>query len=123
MKIVPASNPISFKYSSPLKTEWQKGNMPTVKKGIYGGDLKPYNVTLEHIIPHSQGGKTELKNLALSVDYNNWMRGDKPFKKFFSRAIFDEYCDQFTNISLPNFDGKRYIKALRETIEEILKGG
>ena len=32
---------IPFKYKSILKTEWLKGNMPTVKKGIYGGILTP----------------------------------------------------------------------------------
>lgn len=123
MRITPISNQISFKYSSPLKTEWQKGNMPTVTKDIYGSELKPYNVTLEHIIPHSQGGKTELSNLALAVDINNWARGDRPFKNFFSRATFEEYCDQFRKISLPNFDGKRYIEALRETVERVIKNG
>ena len=109
MKITSLSG-VKFGYSSILKTEWLKGNMPTVKKGIYGCELKPYNVTLEHIIPHSQGGKTELKNLALAVDFMNWGRGDRPFHCFFSRKVFEEYCDQFSNIQLPKFDGKRYIK-------------
>ena len=64
MKITHAeANPISFKYRSILKTEWLKGKMPTVKYGIYGGKLKPYNVTLEHIIPYSKGGETTIDNL------------------------------------------------------------
>ena len=121
MKITPVQNPIVFKYKSVLKSEWLKGNMPSVKIGIYGGKLKPYNVTLEHIKPHSKGGKTQLPNLALAVDVNNWGRGDKPFKMFFSRAIFDEYCDQFADIKLPDFDGKAYVEALRKTVERIIK--
>ena len=115
------ANPVSFKYKSILKSEWLKGNMPTVKKDIYGSTLKPYNVTLEHIVPHSKGGKTNLANLALAVDVNNWSRSSKPFKNFFSRAIFDEYCDQFTNIKLPEFDGKKYVDALRKTVERVIK--
>lgn len=49
--------PISFTYKSPLKTEWLKGNMPSVTHGIYGGILTKDNITLEHIKPHSKGGK------------------------------------------------------------------
>lgn len=121
MIITPVKNPIVFKYKSILKTEWLKGNMPTVKKGIYGGELKPCNVTLEHIKPHSKGGKTELKNLALAVDVNNWGRSNKPFKWFFNKAVFEEYCSQFTDIKLPDFDGKVYIEALRKTVEKVVK--
>ncbi|MBQ2391369.1 MAG: HNH endonuclease [Clostridia bacterium] len=120
MKITPVKNPISFKYKSVLKSEWLKGNMPTVTKGIYGGELKPYNVTLEHIKPHSKGGKTELNNLALAIDINNWGRGDKPLKTFFSRIIFDQYCDQFKGIKLPDFDGDEYVKSIYKTVEEEL---
>lgn len=120
MKITPVQNPISFKYKSVLKTEWLKGNMPTVVKGIYGGKLKPCNVTLEHIKPHSKGGKTALNNLALAVDFNNWGRSNKPFKSVFSRIVFDEYCDQFKGIKLPNFDGDEYVKNLYKTVEREL---
>lgn len=115
-------NGVNFGYKSPLKSEWLKGNMPSVKYGIYGGKLKPYNVTLEHIIPHSKGGKTELKNLALAVDINNWGRGDKPFNLFFSQIVFDKYIEQFKNIKLPDFDGNEYIKELTKTIKRVIKG-
>jgi hypothetical protein len=118
---ISALNNINFGYKSILKSEWLKGNMPTVKYGIYGGELKPYNITLEHIKPHSKGGKTELKNLALAVDINNWARSNKPFRNFFSLAVFDQYCDQFTKIILPDFNGKEYIEALRKTVEMVLK--
>ena len=121
MNVTPISHPISFKYKSVLKTEWLKGNMPSVKYGIYGGELKPDNVTIEHIKPHCKGGKTELKNNALAVDIMNWARGCKPLRWFFSRAIFDKYCDQFTEIDLPDFNGKQYVKELRETVEEVLR--
>jgi hypothetical protein len=120
MRITPLNN-LPFGYKSVLKTEWLKGNLPTVKYGIYGGKLKPYNVTLEHIRPHSKGGSTELANLALAVDVNNWGRSNQPFKLFFSRAIFDQYCEQFKDVVLPEFDGNKYIEALRKTVERAIK--
>lgn len=115
--------PISFGYKSVLKTQYLKGNMPEVKKGFYGGILKPENVTLEHVLPHSKGGKTTLSNLALAVDENNWKRGNKPLIQFFSQDAFDEYIEQFRLICLPDFDGKKYIEALTKTIDRILKRG
>ena len=41
----------SFKYHHPLKTEWLKGKLPTVKYGIYGKELTPKTVSIEHNIP------------------------------------------------------------------------
>ena len=40
--------------------------MPSVKYGLYGGELNIDNVSLEHLKPHSWGGKTEWGNLALA---------------------------------------------------------
>ena len=113
--------PIAFQYKSPLKTEWLKGNMPTVKKGLYGGELTKKNVTLEHILPHSQGGKTRFENLALAVDKNNFKRGAEPINKFLTIDMFNEYIEQFKNILLPDFDGNKYIEQLTNTIKRFIK--
>ena len=56
----------SFGYSSPLKTIWKKGGLPTVKKGFYGDTLTKKNVSLEHLKARSKGGKTSLENLVLA---------------------------------------------------------
>lgn len=116
------SNPISFKYKSVLKSEWLKGNMPTVKYGIYGGELTSKNITLEHLQPKSLKGKTELANLALAVDVNNWQRGSKPLKDMFSKDNFIQYTEQFKDINLPEFNGLKYIESITKTIERLLKG-
>lgn len=113
--------PISFAYKSPLKTEWLKGNMPEVKYGLYGGLLTKDNITLEHIKPHSKGGKTTLKNLALAVDENNFKRGSAPLWKFLTKEMFEQYIEQFKNIFLPDFNGKEYAENLTKTVERLLK--
>lgn len=113
--------PISFTYKSPLKTEWLKGNMPSVTHGIYGGILTKDNITLEHIKPHSKGGKTSLKNLALAVDENNFKRGSKPIWQFLTKEMFEQYIEQFKNIFLPDFNGKEYAENLTKTVERLIK--
>lgn len=118
---ITALSTINFGYKSVLKSEWLKGNMPSVKYGIYGGKLTPDNITLEHIVPHSQGGKTNLANLALSVGKNNWSRGSKPFKKYFNPEIFERYLKQFEDVKLFDFDGKKYIELITKTVKRVTK--
>lgn len=122
MRICPIDT-TPFKYKSVLKTEWLKGNMPTVTHGIYGGELTKKNVTLEHLQPHSKGGKTELCNLALAVDAKNYERSSKPISKFLTSEMFENYCKQFEDIKLPNFDGKKYIISLAKTVDRLLNQG
>lgn len=122
MKINPIqSNPITFGYSSIIKTSWKKGLMPSVKIGIYGGKLTQGNITLEHIQPISKGGKTALNNLALATYQNNTLRGSKPLKWFLDLDIFEKYLKQFEGIEIMGFNGKKYIEALTKTVERIFK--
>ena len=78
-------NPISFGYSSPLKTLWKEGKLPTVEVGMYGGKLTKENICLEHIQPHSKGGKTMLSNLALTTMENNNNRGNEFLSLIFNK--------------------------------------
>ena len=68
---------ITFGYSHKLKTLYKQGKLPTVKYGFYGGELTKDIVSLEHLQPHSKGGKTVLNNLVLATIENNNRRGNK----------------------------------------------
>ena len=122
MKINPI-NPIVFKNQPNLKKLWIKGQLPEVIYGIYGGRLTDKNITYEHIKPRSWGGKTILSNIALSVDINNWRRGNKPLADYLSRQSYEQYVAEFEKIRLPNFNGKLYIDNLIKTINEVLRWG
>lgn len=117
------NNNISFGYKSILKTYWLEGKMPSVIHGFYGGKLTKDNITLEHIKPHSKGGRTALNNLALSVNIKNWSRGNSKLSNFFNIETFKEYCKQFEGIKLPDFNGDEYIKAITKTVERLLRQG
>ena len=122
MKINPIS-PIVFGYSSIIKTLWKKGELPTVKRGIYGGELTPKTVSLEHINCRCYNGKTELNNLALATKELNELRGNKPLRFFLDGDKFVEYIKQFEGVNLPNFNGKDYIAGLIKTIIKTLEMG
>ena len=110
---------ISFGYNHQLKTLYKKGIIKP-KYGIYGDKLTKKNVTLEHIICRSQGGETELNNLALATSRMNNARGNKPLSDFLNADGLAYYCDYFLHLKLPEFDGIKYIKELLKTINKVL---
>jgi len=115
--------PIPFTYKSILKTEWLKGNMPEVTHDMAGNLLTKENITNGHMLAHSKGGKTVIDNLMLETAPYNFMKGNQPFSKFFSKEGFNAYCEQFKNIDLPNFNGLDYIDRITRTAKHLLRVG
>lgn len=116
----PVPYPITFQYHNILKTQYLKGNLKEVKYGIYGDKLTKKTVSLEHIVPKSKGGKTELYNLALASQRMNNARGNKPIKDFLTAENLTRYIEQFMNIKIPEFDGVKYVKELLKSINKAL---
>ena len=125
MQIHPLSkfkyNP-SFGYSSPLKTLFLKGQLP-VKYGFYGDRLNTKNVSLEHLLPRSKGGKTSLDNLVLASKEKNQKRGNQPISKYINFEAMQTYIDQFKNVKTNGFNGNEYIKNILKTVTELMRGG
>lgn len=119
MKIEPTKQAPAFSYSNVLKTQWMKGNLKSVKKGFYGDTLTKKNITLEHLKPHSQGGKTSLENLVLASKQKNWLRGCEDLRKYASKKGIIEYLIQFMGIRLKNFNGDEYIANIVETLKTL----
>ena len=121
MKIQPIQpNKLTFGYSHPLKTAWKKGQIPQVKRGFYGEILTQRNVSLEHLLPISQGGKTQWQNLVLADNKINNARGDKPLSEYINYKAMGQYLDQFRNIKIKGFDGNEYIAMILKTVGGLL---
>lgn len=114
MKIGYVDN-INFQYSSPLKTLWRKGKLP-VKYGFYGDILTQKNVSLEHLKPHSKGGKTNLANLVLASKTKNQARGNDAIDGYLDVKTVIRYLAQFKDIKLKDFDGNKYIAGILATL-------
>ncbi|MGN1125561.1 MAG: HNH endonuclease [Candidatus Gastranaerophilaceae bacterium] len=132
--IEPIKSNINFGYTTILSKLWKEEKLPEVTKGFYGGtlshDVKSLDYcTNEHIRPHSQGGKTDLKNIALSTAQNNNNRGNRPLSEFFNKEAFEEYCEQFKKLLVPYqkgnktkiFSGDEYAKNIKKTVYNILE--
>lgn len=115
----PKPYPIAFGYYNILKTLYQKGKIKP-KYGLYGDRLTKDTVSLEHIVPKSKGGKTELSNLALASKRMNNARSNKPIKDFLTAENLIRYINQFMSIKLPEFDGGKYVKELLKSINKAL---
>lgn len=91
---------ISFGYSNILKTLYKQGKINP--PDFYTGQpLDKDTVSLEHLIPHSQNGRTKLSNLVLTSSKNNNLRGNKPLTEFFNPENAKKYFDYFTNLIIP----------------------
>lgn len=110
----------SFGYSSPLKTLWLKNKLPTVKYGFYGDELTKRNVSLEHLKPHSEGGKTKLSNLVLASKDKNNNRGNAPLENVIDIGATARYLAQFRNVKARDFNGNAYIIDIIKTIGELI---
>ena len=113
------SNP-SFKSKSSLKTHFLKGDFGEIK-GLYGDLLTPQNVSHEHLLPKSLGGKTYQRNLALASKKMNNRRGNQPLHLFLTDEMVDSYCSQFKDVKAGDFDGNSYVRAIRRTIRKIFR--
>lgn len=116
MRILKTEPTITFGYSHNLKTAFKKGLLPTVKFDVYGNYLNKDNVSLEHIIPHSLGGKTTLDNLLLVDKKANQKRGTRPLKLFVNKDMIDIYLWQFRGLKNTFVNGNQYIKLVKPTL-------
>ena len=117
MKIQPTQQP-TFQYNSPLKTLYRKGELP-VRYGFYGDKLTQKNVSLEHLKPHSKGGKTELSNLVLASKQKNQARGNADIRNFANKETIIKYLSQFIDIKIKDVDGNKYINGIIKTLTNL----
>lgn len=113
---VPDQKEVSFGYSNQLKTLFKKGKLPSVKYDVSGRKLTVKNVTLDHVIPKSKGGKSRIENYMLATAEFNHLRGAKPLSDFLTIENLTRYINQFIDVHVDDFYGNKYIKNLLETL-------
>ena len=93
--------------------------MPEVVKDIYGKVLTPENVTIEHIIPKSKKGASNLTNYALANARDNMSRSSDDLLKHTTVENIKEYFEQFIGVKRQGFDGDKYIKNAKKTLKKL----
>jgi hypothetical protein len=108
----------TFTYSNEIKTLFKKGLLPTVKVDAMGNRLTKKNVTLDHIIPRSKGGKSVTGNYMLAEKKFNNDRGSDPIKQWIDMEGLVAYLNQFINVRVGKFIGNNYIAEVLRTLEK-----
>ena len=108
----------TFQYSNELKTLFRKGLLPTVQVDVMGNKLTKKNVTLDHIIPKSKGGKNVTGNYMLAEKKFNWGRGNAPLTDWATYTGILRYLNQFAGVRVRNFIGNNYIAEVLKTLEK-----
>ena len=121
MIVQPIEPTITFGYSSPVKTLYKKGKLPSVIYDFYGDKLTVKNCTVEHLKCVAYGGKTTLDNVVLSTANKNQERGIRDLKEVFSWENAGRYLEQFKDVVIGKFNGNEYIKGILKTINELLQ--
>ena len=109
----------TFGYKWKVKKLYQKGKLPTVQYDISGRKLTKKNVTIDHVNPHSKGGRTEDDNLMLATKEFNQLRGNAPIWDFVTYEGLLKYIEQFIDVFVDGFNGNKYIKSLLKTFEKL----
>lgn len=112
--------PVSFGAKSILKTEFDRGNIP-LKRDITGHILKRGEASIDHTIPKSKGGKSDLFNYSLMNQIANNKRGNKPIKPFVDIEAFAEYIKVMLDVKTMDFDGTEYVKKWLRNFLKALK--
>ena len=115
--IVQPTNGVVF--NSHLKRLYKQGKIK-VDVGLYGEKLTKKNVSDEHILPRSFGGKNNEENIALATKEANWRRGNQPIENFLTYEMLRNYLRQFIDVKVDGFDGNKYIEGIRKTLRELL---
>lgn len=116
----PISQSPNFGYKSILKKEFERGAIP-LKRDITGKALKKGYSSVDHTIPKSKGGKSNLFNYSLMDSIANQKRGNKPIKDFIDLESLVEYISIMLDVDTYDLDGVKYIKGWLKNLLKALK--
>lgn len=115
-------NSLNFTSKSILKKEFDAGRIP-LKRDITGRELMKGYVTIDHTLPRSVGGKSELANYSLMDYVSNNTRSSQPIKKFIDLESLIEYIRVMLDVKTEKFDGVEYLRAWLKTLQKAVKEG
>ena len=120
MRIQPDYNKVNFYYHHRLKTAWKNGEIPQLKHDFYDGSLlQADTLTLEHLKPHSKGGKTTLTNLVLTNYSNNVKRGNRDIRDYINISAAKQYIEEAKLIKCKGINGENYAKSIINRLKSL----
>ena len=105
-------------YSFKLKTLYKQGKLPKDLVDIGGNKLTNKNLSGDHAIPRSKGGKNTEANMMLATKQFNNMRGNRPLREVVSMDNLIKWVNQYINLEeIDGFNFQKYVKNILKIIE------
>ncbi len=114
----PTSNQPTFEgYDFKLKRLYKQGKLPKDLIDIGGNKISKRNVSGDHAIPRSKGGKVNDANMMLATKQFNSLRGNRPLRDVVTTENVVKWANQY--LALKPIDGFDFVKYVRNIFDII----
>lgn len=105
------TNTITFTgYDFKLKKLYREGKLPKDLIDMGGNRITQRNLSGDHAIPRSKGGKTIDSNMMLATKQFNSLRGNRPLREVTSVENLARWVKQYLKLdNIEGFDFKKYV--------------
>ena len=116
----PRPQPTFGGYNFKLKKLFKQGKLPKDLVDLGGNKITQKNLSGDHGLAKSKGGKTTDDNMILATKYFNSLRGNRPLKEVVTMENLIKWVNQY--IKLKPFDGFDFVKYVQDILQIIAKG-
>lgn len=100
-------------YNFKLKKLYREGKLPKDLVDIGGNRLTQKNLSGDHAIPRSKGGKTTDSNMMLATKQFNSLRGNRPLKEVTTMENLIKWVNQYLDLeNIEGFDFRKYVQSI-----------
>lgn len=114
----PKPYPVSFGgYNFPLKKLFRQGKLPKDLIDIGGNKITQENLSGDHIIPKSKGGKCTKENMMIATKQFNNLRGNRDLKEVVTLENAIKWANKYFDIKVEGFDGTEHVKDVFKALD------
>lgn len=105
-------------YKFKLKTLYRQGKLPKDLVDIGGNKITQKNLSGDHAIPKSKGGKCNNRNMMLATKEFNSLRGSKDLKEVVTTTSVALWSEQMLGLQgkVKGFDFVEYVRGILKII-------
>ena len=112
---IPPNQPTFGGYNFKLKKLYRQGKLPKDLIDMGGNKITQKNLSGDHIIPKSKGGKNTDDNMVIATKQFNSMRGNRPIKEVVTKENLAKWAEIY--LSIPPIDGFDFVAYVKNILK------